>query len=136
MSLYLRSRRTVLTPATDWRSGYKLIKVSIEMRVKKKLCFQAENCKIELTREITREDQNCWNWFKNHVYSPWSADSPVESYSAYVPEIFGITISKRTKRMKTGIGFWLNVNLKSLIPVGDSVPDTRVNLERLGIGTR
>ena len=38
--------------------------------------------------------------------------------------------------IKTGIGIRLNVNLKSLIPVGDSVPDTRVNPERLGIGTR
>ena len=58
------------------------------------------------------------------MYSPLNVDSPVESYSAHVPEIFGITILKRTK--KPVLEFRLNVNLKSLIPVGDSVPDTRV----------
>ena len=58
------------------------------------------------------------------MYSPFNGDSPVESYSAYVPEITEIIILKRT-RIKTGIGFRLYVNRESLIPVGDSVPDIR-----------
>ena len=53
----------------------------------------------------------------------------VEAYRDFVLE--DIENCLKTQ-MKTGIGIRLNVNLESLIPVGDSVPD-RVIREPFGI---